>query len=191
MVEMAITVLYVAARYLHLVAMTLLVGGTLFYLWVVPTAIGELRETSSLAVFARARWVFRGIVFGSVIVLILSGALLASRSLWVYRGDQLSILRQVAALSNHPRSTDVLDHPGIFEKPAIWFALHTVLGFVSLIIAVALVRGNRPPQSPLPWMRINFALLMLVILLAVLTRNARTLLFESVRPSSNVISSGN
>jgi hypothetical protein len=109
----------------------------------------------------------------------------------VYRGGQLEILRQVARLQSHPRSTDVLDHPGIFEWPAMWFVLHAVFGVVSLIIGIALVRGNRPPQSPLPWMRLNFIILMIVILLATLTRNARTRLFESVRPLSNLIPSGN
>ena len=191
MLETAMSGLYVCARYLHVVATAALVGGTLFYLWVVPTAIAELQEPSSRVVFARARWVFRNVVFVSVLLLILSGALMTGRSLWVYRGDQLAILRQVAKLGAHPRSPETLNHPGIFEMPALWFALHAVLGLISLVIAVALVRGARPPQSPLPWMRVNLMILLVVILLATLTRNARMRLFESVRPSADVLPSEN
>ena len=70
MLDLVVNVAYLLARYLHLIATTLLVGGTLFYVIVVPGAIAELKDESRLAVFARARWMFRWIVFGSIFTLI-------------------------------------------------------------------------------------------------------------------------
>src|ERR1700761_2694771 len=61
------------ARYLHIVCATLLVGGTLFYEMVVPVAIADLRPEMQLAIFGRARWVFRQIVWWSAALIIISG----------------------------------------------------------------------------------------------------------------------
>ena len=183
MIQFLTSVAYVISRYLHVVATAFLVGGTLFYLWVVPFAIAELKEESQRIVFARARLIFRWIVFVSALLLLISGAFIAARSMWIYRGEQIPIFRQMAQLS-HPgtTSTPALDHPSIFEKPAVWYLLHLSVAIISLIIAVALVRGGRPPQAPVSWMRLNFVLLMLAILLAAMSRNARQRLFESIKP---------
>jgi hypothetical protein len=172
---------YVVSRYLHLVAAALIVGGTLFYLWVVPFAIAELKPESQQIVFARARLIFRRTVFVAAILLIISGAVIAGRGLWIYQGKQIPVLREAAMLS-HPNSppTHDLDHPDVFEKPALWFSLHVAASLLCLGIAIALVRGGRPPLAPITWMRINFALLLVTILLAVLTRNARQRLGDSV-----------
>ena len=43
----------------------LLVGGFLFYEMVVPMAIADLKEEAQIAVFARARWVFRWIIWSA------------------------------------------------------------------------------------------------------------------------------
>ncbi|MBV8781827.1 MAG: hypothetical protein JO353_10555, partial [Phycisphaerae bacterium] len=77
MADALINFMYVISRYFHLISMTLLVGGTLFYLWVVPTAIAELKEPH--IVFARARWVFRRVVFASVLLLLVTGAIITAR----------------------------------------------------------------------------------------------------------------
>ncbi|MBV8781627.1 MAG: hypothetical protein JO353_09535, partial [Phycisphaerae bacterium] len=103
-----------------------------------------------------------------------------------------ALLMEVARVSNpqHP-NIELLDHPTIFDMPALWFVFHVALGIVGLIIAVLLVRGSQPPPSSLPWMRINFVILLLAILMAVMTRNARLRLFESVRPTAVVTPSMN
>jgi hypothetical protein len=188
MIDQLTSAVYVLSRYVHIVATALLVGGTGFYLWVVPFAIAELKEESQLIVFARARLIFRRVVFTSALLLLISGALITARSLWIYRGEQISVFREMAKLTRPTAPpTAALDHPSLFERPALWVSLHAAFGVACLIIAVALVRGGRPPSAPLSWMRLNFVLLMLAILLAVLSRNARQLLFESIRPVAGSI----
>ena len=186
-----ISVAYAASRYFHLIAAALIVGGTLFYLWVVPFAIGGLKEESQAIVFARARLVFRWIVFISALLLLFSGTFMTSRSIPIYHGEQIPLFRAMAQRL-HPSAppTQLLDHPGIFERPALWFVLHLAGALLCLIVAVALVRGARPPHAPVPWMRVNFVLLLLTILLAVIGRNARTRLFESIQPFNNELPSG-
>ena len=76
MTQVLTAILYVCAHYFHLVTTTLLVGGTFFYLLIVPKAIGELREESQRIVFARARWLFRNFVLPSVVLLLIKGAVL-------------------------------------------------------------------------------------------------------------------
>jgi len=188
MIDLLTSAAYVLSRYLHIIATAFLVGGTLFYLWVVPFAIAELKDESQRIVFARARIVFRWIVFISAMLLLISGAFITARSMWIYRGEQIPIFRQMAQLS-HPGkvSTPALDHPTIFEKPALWFLLHLAVALISLIIAIALVRGGRPPLAPVYWMRLNFVLLLLAIFLAAMSRNARQRLFESIKPVTSPV----
>jgi hypothetical protein len=133
-----------------------------------------------------SRLVFRWIVFVSALLLLISGAFMTARSMWIYRGEQIPIFKQMAQLS-HPGavSTPVLDRPTVFDKPALWFLLHLSVALISLIIAVALVRGGRPPLAPVSWMQLNFVLLLLVVFLAAMSRNARQRLFESIKPISS------
>ena len=66
-------VLYLLARYMHLISSMLLVGGILFYETVVPIAISELKAESQIAIFARARWAFRWVVWSGVAIMVLTG----------------------------------------------------------------------------------------------------------------------
>jgi hypothetical protein len=185
MMENLTDLAYFFSRYFHIIATALIGGGTLFYLWVVPFAIGELKEESQKVVFARARLVFRWIVFISALLLLISGAFMTARSIPVYKGLQVPAFRELARII-HPAAppTADLDHPTIFEKPFLWFVAHIAGAFLCLIIAVALVRGGTPPNAPVFWMRLNFVLLLITILIAVIGRNARTLLYESINPYS-------
>src|SRR5277367_5092229 len=63
------------SRWLHIVCTSLLVGGTLFYEFVIPKAIADLKEEAQLAVLGRVRWFFRNTVIFSTITLIISGSL--------------------------------------------------------------------------------------------------------------------
>jgi hypothetical protein len=190
MIETLTSVAFVTSRYLHVVATAMIVGGTLFYLWVVPFAIHELKEESQKTVFARARLVFRWIVFISALLLLFSGAFITARRMWIYRGEQIPMFRAMARVSNPTAPpTQTLDHPTIFDRPTLWFSLHLAGAALCLIIAIALVRGGRPPQAPVFWMRLNFILLLVTILLAVMSRNAGQRLFESIRPAASPLPS--
>jgi hypothetical protein len=190
MIETLTGIAYFLSRYLHIIATALIGGGTLFYLWVVPFAIGELKEESQKLVFARARLVFRWIVFISALLLLISGAFITAHSVPTYQGEQIPAFRELARII-HPTAppTETLDHPTIFERPALWFVLHVAGALLCLIIAVALVRGGKPPDAPVFWMRLNFVLVLVTILLAVVGRNARQRLFESIKPYSATPSS--
>ena len=67
--------LFPLVRWLHIVCTTLLVGGTLFYEFVIPKAIEDLKEETQLAVLGKVRWVFRQIVIFSTLILVATGSL--------------------------------------------------------------------------------------------------------------------
>src|SRR5690349_10783627 len=78
-------IIYPITTWLHIVCTTLLVGGTLFYELVVPIAIEDLRPEQQLYVFARARWVFRWVVWVSVALLLVSGLVTTWRMWPIYQ----------------------------------------------------------------------------------------------------------
>ena len=167
-----LTLLVLVSRYVHIVCATLLVGGTLFYEMVVPVAIDDLRPEQKLVVFARARWVFRGIVWCSV-VLLLAGGMVSTWVNWSqyvkedYRADETNV-------GTRPGSADQSSMAiPAGSRPGMWWAAHASTGLVALIIALGLTIGRVPPTQPVRWMRINFVILLLVMFLATSTRQAR------------------
>jgi hypothetical protein len=140
-------VLMLAMRWVHIVAVSLIVGGTLFYELVVPRAIEDLPQEQQLYVFARARWAFRWVIYWSAAAIIVSGA--------------------VSLYGMFPSYTSL--YPRTF-----WPALiHVAAGLAALGIAVHLVVGGHPPRSPVAWMRISLVILLVTILAANLTRHVR------------------
>src|SRR4051812_44344773 len=87
-----LSLLYLVNRFLHIVAAALLLGGTLFYELVVPVAIADLKEEQKLLVFARARWVFRWVVWCGAIILILSGIVSTVRNWPIYQGMEAAVV---------------------------------------------------------------------------------------------------
>src|SRR5688572_17125273 len=81
-------ILYPVNRWLHMVCSMLIVGGTLFFELVLPAAIDELKREQQLYVFARARWVFRWVVWVGVIGLLLSGGIEIYRMWRTYQSDE-------------------------------------------------------------------------------------------------------
>ena len=114
------------------VVVWLLVGGTLFFEFVVPIAIEDLKREQQLAVFGKARWVFRRVVWVCAVILLLSGAVSLVR-LW-----------------------------GAYELPRYrgsvpWAVGHVTAGIAALGIALLLTVPARPPSHPVGWMRANLA----------------------------------
>jgi hypothetical protein len=142
----------VIARYLHIVCTTVLVGGTLFYEMVVPLAIDELRQEQQLLIFARARWIFKWLVWSSAFLLIASGV--------------------VSTYVHWPQYANE-NFGSAAERPGWWWAAHASTGILSVLIALSLTIGNTPPAKPIRWMRLNLIALLLVIFLATATRQAR------------------
>jgi hypothetical protein len=168
---------FLIARYIHVVCTTLLVGGTLFYEMVVPVAIDDLKEEAQLSVFAKARWVFRWIVWLSALLIIISGVLTARRHWMTYKQGGEPALFGPAAVFVPSNDVSVLARPGW------WFVAHISVGFVAVLIALFLTAGNTPPARPVGWMRLNLVVLLIVIFLASATRHMR-LLGEEMPASS-------
>jgi hypothetical protein len=172
---------YLISRYVHIVATTLLVGGTLFYETVVPVAIGELRDPQQLSVFARARWTFKGIVWVSAILILLSGAVSAYRNTYAYFGDEVKLVRGEATTA----ASEERIRRARLSAPGWWAAAHSAGGLVTVGIALMLVSGRRPPTRPIGWMRLNLLLLLIVIFLASTSHYLR---LKRVLPSRSVTS---
>jgi hypothetical protein len=140
--------LFVSMRWLHIVCTTLVVGGTLFFEFVVPIAVEDLKTEQQLTVFGKARWVFKRVIWPSAILLLVSGA--------------TSIFRQWNAYTENP-------HDGM-----LWAAvIHTGLGILALGIALMLTVPRRPPDRPIGWMRVNLGILLISILAASVARYIR------------------
>jgi len=139
-------------RWIHIVCTTALVGGTLFYEFVIPRAIEDLKEEAQLAVLGRVRWVFRQIVVVSAVLLVLSGALSTWRLWPTYQGS--------------------------FRAALPWWGMHVGLGLIALCIAIRFTVRNQVPRHPLGWMRLNFLILLIVIFVASVARYVRVTLQE-------------
>ena len=170
-------ILILINRYLHICCTTLLVGGTLFYEMVVPVAIDELKPEQQLSVFARARWLFRWIVWGSAIVLLITGGISSYRNMGYYlQGEELVPRVPFAP----PPADHELPHSA-WLKAGWWWAAHASTGILTVLIALYLTISRRPPVHPIGWMRINLVILLIVIFLGSATRHVRRLNEQSAQ----------
>ncbi|MDP9174686.1 MAG: hypothetical protein M3O30_12585 [Planctomycetota bacterium] len=165
-----ITIVDLLARYLHIVCATTLVGGTLFYEMVVPIAINDLREEQQLLVFARARWVFKWIVWVSAVLILLSGVLSTYKH-WKNYTDESYYALQPGVNSNS--TLEARQEVSAAGRAGWWWVAHASTGVMAVIIALSLTIGKAPPSQPIRWMRLNLVLLLLVMFLATATRHTR------------------
>jgi len=175
--DLVYNILILVNRYLHIVCTTLLVGGTLFYEMVVPGAIDELKPEQQLSVFARARWLFRWIVWGSAIVLLATGIISSYRNLGYYLQGETLVPRVPFA----PPPPDADLQQSVWMRAGWWWAAHASCGVLSVIIALFLTISNKPPAHPIPWMRLNLVILLIVIFLASTTRHVRRMNEQSTQ----------
>lgn len=158
------TLIHLVTRYLHIVCATLLVGGTLFFEMVVPIAIEDLHEEQKLLIFARARWVFRGIVWISAVLLLVTG-IYATAIHWPEYANE-GIYRLPVA-SAPPAAM------AAYARPGWWWVAHASTGLLAILVSLSLMIGNVPPSQPIRWMRVNLIILLLVMFFATATRQAR------------------
>ena len=141
-------------RWLHVVASTLLVGGVLFLEFVVPLATADLKEEQQVAVFGRARWAFRKVVWFSVVVLLLSGALSCWRMWHRYAADEA-----------------VVGNFWLASKP--WVFGHVVIGLVAFFMVLRVMNTRRIPPHPVKWLRVALVLLLAGMFAASAARQVR------------------
>lgn len=137
-------IVFPVGRWMHLVCSTLIVGGTLFFELVLPIALEDLRREQQLYVFARARLVFRWVVWISVVGLLLTG------SLSVYRQWSTTYANEY-----------------VFR----WAVAHMLIGVVGMAIPLLLTLGRQPPDNPIRWMRLNLVILLVAIFIGSATRH--------------------
>jgi uncharacterized membrane protein len=141
-------ILYVSMRWLHVVATTLIVGGTLFFEFVIPIAIEDFKSEQRLTVLGRARWVFKRVVVAAAFLLLVSGATSVYRMWDVYRDPA-------------------------YKFSGYFAAIHAAIGVLALVVALALTVPRSPPDRPIGWMRINLGILLVALLAATLARHVR------------------
>src|SRR3954453_23407317 len=110
------------SRYIHIVCTTLIVGGTLFFEMIVPVAIADLKSEHQLAIFARARWMFRQIVWGCAVALVVSG-IINTKQVWSqYTGIESNVVEYA------PGGETVRQPPPAIERPGWWWTAHVSTG---------------------------------------------------------------
>jgi uncharacterized membrane protein len=149
-------IVYPLSRWLHIVCTTLIVGGTLFFELVLPIAIEDLKREQQLYVFARARLVFRWVVWIGVAGLLVSGVVSLQR---MWRPYQLEEFGYVSR----------------------WAFAHVGLGAIGMVVGLVLTIGREPPENPVRWMRLNLVVLLVAIFLGSATRHFQLSLAERPR----------
>jgi uncharacterized membrane protein len=147
-------ILFPLNRWVHLVAGTLLVGGVLFFEFVVPLATEDLKEEQRLSVFGRARWVFRKIFWISTIALILSGTFSAWRSWNLYLSDE----KQVGAFLLGPRP---------------WVLAHVLTAVLGFALVLRVVHVRKVMSRPVAWMQAALMVLLVSMFVASVGRQVR------------------
>jgi hypothetical protein len=184
MEETLISLFFLISRYVHIVATTVIVGGTLFFELVVPLAIGEMKTEVQLAVVGRMRWGFRWVVYSCTAALLLTGAVAIYRNHSAMDGKFIEFLNSKSNPAVQQKIQAMQDE-SIFNRPKWWYIAHLVAGTLSIVIAVSLVSGGRPPDRAVQWMRINVFILLIAIFLASASRGARQNLFMEVFSSQS------
>src|SRR6266702_1259716 len=133
-------VLIVLARWLHVMAAVLAIGGTFFMRVILPLGLAEADAASREAVFLRCRRVFKMLIHTCVLLLLLTGAFNTWRN-W----DDYKL--------NRP-----LMH-------GLW-GPHMLLGIAAMAIAVILLAPKKPPTWHKTGAVINLAILFTAVLLA-------------------------
>jgi uncharacterized membrane protein len=146
--------LLVSNRFVHIVCSMLLVGGVLFFEFVVPLATADLREEQQLAVFGRAQWVFRRIVWFSVIGLLLTGTISVYRIWPIFENERAAT--QSWWLSSLP-----------------WSTAHALLAVVVFLLAFRITSSRKLLDRPVGWLRVMLVALLVTVFLASTARHVR------------------
>ncbi len=155
MPEWVQTIVFPVNRWLHIVCTALIVGGTLFYEFVLPRAIEDLREEVQLSVLGRVRWVFRRVVILSVSLLLATGAVALWRLWPLYRS-------------------------AAFRVVPPWVIAHIGLGLIAMAMGLVVMNRTRAPRHPLTWMRVNFVVMLIALFVAAVARHLRVTIQDGI-----------
>ena len=139
--------LFTLNRWVHVVAGMMLVGGVLFFNVVLPLATSDLRDEQQLAVFGRARWIFRRVVWWSIGLLAISGACSTLRVMGIYRQERAGV-----------QSTWLTSIP--------WAVGHAIAAVLAFVLVLLVTRTTRLVNRPRHWLGVTLITLLVGIFLA-------------------------
>lgn len=139
-------------RWIHIVATTVLVGGVLFFRFVMPLATEHLQDAQQLAVFGQARWIFRRVVWLSVVALVLSGIISLERVWPIYTREH-----------GETRNFWLTSLP--------WAAAHVVLGLIGFVLIFRVTATRRLLDRPTYWLGMTLLFLLAAIFFASAARH--------------------
>jgi hypothetical protein len=151
---------YLIARYGHIVAAMVLIGGLMFQEMVVPLALSDEREENRLALFARTRWSFRRIVWGCLLLSLLSGAVMSYHRVPVYLQQEYSA-GEIEGGFAHALPIGL--------RTGWWWVAHVSTGVMAMMIALYVIAGDRPIAHPISWLRLDLVMLLVVVFLGSVT----------------------
>lgn len=151
---------YLIARYGHIVAAMLLIGGLMFHEMVVPLALSDEREESRLALFARTRWSFRRIVWGCLALILLSGSVMSYHRVPVYLQQEYSVGDMAGGF---PHTLPI----GL--RTGWWWVAHISTGIMAMMISLYVIAGDRPIAHPVSWLRLDLVMLLVVVFIGSVT----------------------
>ena len=155
MPDWAQTIVFPLNRWLHIVATCLLVGGTLFYEFVLPRAIEDLQDEVQLSVLGRVRWAFFRVVALSAVTLLVTGGVAAWRLWPIYASP-------------------------VFREVPPWMWAHIVLGMVAMAVGLRVVNRTRALRHPLTWLRVNFVVMLIALFVAAVARHLRVTIQDGI-----------
>jgi uncharacterized membrane protein len=136
----AMLVLDILMRYLHVVAACLAVGGAFFIRFLLPIGTRDLEAEAKDFVLLRSRRAFKMVVHPAMLAFIVSGVYNSIRLFPQYKAN-----------------------PPMLHS--LW-GTHILIALVIFGISIYLLKGVEPPRNHRTWMKWNFALMLVVILVA-------------------------
>jgi hypothetical protein len=121
---------------------------------VLPRATSDLRDEQQLAVFGRARWVFRRVFVLSMLLLIFTGIISAWQMWALYQSDEITA-------------------GGFWEGSRPWLAGHVALAVVAAWIGLRVTYTKRLLPRPVGWLRALLVILLIGIFTASVARHVR------------------
>jgi uncharacterized membrane protein len=139
--------LSVLFRWLHMVPAAIIIGGVFTMRVILPVGLKTLEEPQRSMVLLRCRRIFKMTVHTCILLLLVSG---------IYN-----------TIANWHAYQERLPLAHAFWGP------HVILALVAMGISLYVLAGKQPPPTHQRWMAINFAILLIVVLCADLTKWVR------------------
>ena len=139
--------LIILARWLHLVAAAIAIGGVFFMRIILPLALQGVDPAAQREVFLRARKIFKRAIHTAILLLLLSG---------IYNSVRLF--------------PEYKTHPSVLH--ALW-GMHILVGLIVFGISLWLLAGESPPAAHKTFAAVNLVLLLILVALGSSLKTAR------------------